>query len=275
MWTSTGGDPGERHGPEASPLAGCRFLVLRVLLTGCHLYLSGGRVRLDISRHEFLSALHLTLKPKVYLEIGVQYGSSLVLAEACDVAYGIDPEPLLIWAPNNQLPNQRVHAMTSDAFFEGSYLTEPIDLAFIDGSHLFEDAMRDFVNVLKRMRPGGVIVFDDVLPYNQEIANRKQPPGDWTGDVWKCFYALQTMYSRGYINSLPLLVDTWPTGTMVLLDVEPRLSLPPEYSNKEHMLRWYPDGSSVPLQILNRSVAVHPDRILEQLNEQLAKKHVL
>ena len=219
-----------------------------------------------VSRHEFLAALHAALKPKIYLEIGVQYGSSLVLAEAADVAYGIDPEPLLLMTPMNQLPNQRVHTMTSDQFFEEQYLTEPIDLAFIDGSHLFEDAMCDFVNVQKRMRPGGAIVFDDVLPYNEAIASRVQPPGDWTGDVWKCYFMLDQMYESGLIPSRPILVDTWPTGTMVMLNVEPTLALPGRFSSKDDLREWFTMDLPVPTLILDRTTAVHPDQVLEQIH---------
>jgi len=218
-----------------------------------------------ISRHEFLAALHKVLQPKVYLEIGVQYGSSLVLAEAAQVAYGIDPEPLLFAAPQNQLPNQRVHTMTSDEFFANGHLTEPIDLAFIDGSHLVEDTVVDYVNVQKHMRPGGVIVFDDVLPYNEAIAAREQPPGDWTGDVWKCYFILGEMYAAHLINPKPILVDTWPTGTMVLLNVEPTLSLGPRYSDKKYIREFFEEAGPVPGTILNRTDAVHPDHVLEKL----------
>ena len=216
-----------------------------------------------VSRHEFLAALHRALKPRIYLEIGVQFGQSLVLAEAAEVAYGIDPEPLLFGAPQNQLPNQRVHAMTSDQFFAEQYLTEPIDLAFIDGSHLMEDATCDFVNVQRRMRPGGVIVFDDVLPYSNEIAAREQPPGDWTGDVWKCYFLLTEMYESALIASKPILVDTWPTGTMVLLNVEPALSLPGRFLNKEDLRQTFEEAGPVPTMILHRTNAVHPNEILE------------
>lgn len=221
---------------------------------------------MDITRHQFLAALHRVLKPKVYLEIGVQYGSSLILAEAAEIAYGIDPVPLLFGAPQNQLPNQRIHQMTSDEFFGQRYLTEPIDLAFIDGSHLVEDAMCDYVNVQRHMRPGGVIVFDDVLPYNAAIAARTMPPGgDWTGDVWKCYFILEHMWSTARITSRPYLVNTWPTGTMVLLDVEPTLSMPSTYSNKDDMRRWFREDELPPAFILERRMALHPDQVLEKL----------
>lgn len=211
-----------------------------------------------MTRHELLFALHQRLKPKVYLEIGIQFGSSLVLAEHAEMAVGVDPDPLIGMSPN-QRPNQRVFSMTSDDFFEKrAFVLPPVDLAFIDGMHLVEYALRDFVNVQKFMRPGGVIVFDDVLPYNSPIAERVQPPGgDWTGDVWKLYYILTELY-----RIEPLPVDTWPTGTMVLLNVDPRPSL--EYPPDLYMAEWIED-CSVPGPVLNRTIAVQPDEILEGL----------
>jgi hypothetical protein len=224
-----------------------------------------------VSRHEFLAMLHKELEPRIYLEIGVQYGSSLVLAEKAEVAYGIDPNPLLFAAPMNQLPNQRVHAMTSDQFFEGMYLTEPIDLAFIDGSHLVEDTFVDWLHVQKRMRPGGVIVFDDVLPYNETIAVREMPPGgDWTGDVWKCFYIIRELYASYNWGTGPILVDTWPTGTMVLLNVEPKLHLPDKLFDKNYARIFFEDAGPIPGEILLRATAVTPYEILETIRERVA-----
>ena len=226
-----------------------------------------------VSRHEFLASLHEVLKPVTYLEIGVQYGSSLVLAEKATVAIGVDPQPLISMAPQNWLPNQSVHPITSDEFFEWlswsktnpmAYTVPPIDLAFIDGSHLFEDAMCDYVNVQKHMRPGGTIVFDDMLPYNEAIAAREQPPGDWTGDVWRCFFVLMHMFESGLTNTKPILVDTWPTGTMVLLNVEPSLSIPGTFTSKQDLREMY-DMDHVPASILNRTDAVHPDMVLDKI----------
>lgn len=228
---------------------------------------------MGVTRHQFLAALHELLQPKVYLEIGVQYGSSLVLAEKAEVAIGIDPDPLIFAAPQNWLPNQVTFSMTSEQFFSQPFppLVQGldfglIDLAFIDGSHLVEDVMLDFSHVQRHMRPGGVIVFDDVLPYNQAIATREQPPGDWTGDVWKTVAILNYMYECGYVKHRPLLVDTWPTGTMVMLDVEPSLSLPAKFSSREDMRDWFPLDEPVPDFILDRSTALHPDEILERLS---------
>jgi hypothetical protein len=174
------------------------------------------------------------------------------------VAIGVDPVPLVSLSSNHR-PNQSIFAMTSDDFFEKrAFVLPPVDLAFIDGMHLVEYALRDFVNVQKFMRPGSVIVFDDVLPYNSPIAERIEPPGgDWTGDVWKLYYILTELYRLE-----PLPVDTWPTGTMVLLNVDPRPSL--EYPPDSYMAEWIEDAA-VRGEVLNRTIAVPPNEILEKL----------
>lgn len=211
-----------------------------------------------VSRYDFLASLNKVLRPKVYLEIGVQYGASLVQAEAADVAYGVDPEPLIDFTPHKR-PNQQLFQMTSDEFFEKrAFVLPPVDLAFIDGMHLVEFALRDYLNVQKHMAPGGVIVFDDVLPYKNAIAGRVQPPGDWTGDVWKLYYILR----EGMYGQDPILVNTFPTGAMVLLDVEPSLHM--EIPEGEWLSEWM-EEMVVPDAILERKKAVQPSEILEKL----------
>jgi len=197
-----------------------------------------------LNRYEFLTELHRIVKPKVYLETGVQYGASLDLAHAAEVAIGIDPNPLT--APHG---NQVIMSMTSDQYFMSfkELVAEPIDMAFIDGMHLHEYALRDFKNIERHARTSSVVVFDDMLPYNQAIAAREQPPGDWTGDVWKAYYVL-TM-NRPDLNVL--LVDTLPTGTMVVTDLDP--------DNWEALVTGFLEGAdTVPDEIINRTSAVDP-----------------
>ena len=96
--------------------------------------------------HEFLRELHTILKPRTYLEVGVQYGTSLALAEKSAVAYGVDPNPL-IWGSNHHRDNQEIFAVESDDFFAQMTPHIPaIDFGFIDGLHLFD---RDGDNVLR------------------------------------------------------------------------------------------------------------------------------
>jgi GT2 family glycosyltransferase/predicted O-methyltransferase YrrM len=167
------------------------------------------------TRHEFLDQLHELVKPKQYLEIGVQYGISLRLARPGTVAIGIDPDPRTA-AP----PNGWIFPVTSDAFFADvpvNVLAHPIDFAFIDGMHLVEYALRDFINCEERSHPYGVIALDDVLPYSPDIAHREPLPGDWAGDVWKLWPILAEYRPELKIT----MVDVEPTGLMIVQGLDP------------------------------------------------------
>lgn len=180
-------------------------------------------------RHDFLHELHKLLRPTTYLEIGVQTGRSLAQAVPPTKAIAVDPEPQIsvpIAVPYALYP------MTSDEYFhvdEATGITPsahgPIDLAFIDGMHLVEYALRDFMGVERLARPDGrtVVVFDDVLPYSVDIAGRMPLPGDWAGDVWKVMNVLGLARPPGgYRNDLALiLVDVAPTGALVVLGLNP------------------------------------------------------
>src|SRR4026207_1370480 len=137
----------------------------------------------DIStRHGFLAELHRMLKPKVYLEIGVQAGISLSLAQPPTRAIGVDPEPVV---SVHISADHEIYHLTSDDYFDSiaGEVDFAVDLGFIDGMHLAEFALRDFLNMEQVSAPTGVIAFDDVLPRNQFEASRTMCGGDWTGDV--------------------------------------------------------------------------------------------
>lgn len=167
-----------------------------------------------MNHYEFLQRLHTELKPRGYLEIGVQTGASLRLA-SCS-AIGIDPAHD---AGGVLGPKAQVFHMTSDEFFaRGDRFGLDVDLVYIDGMHLYEYALRDFLNVCHWANERTVIVFDDTHPYSQEIATREQTTVDWTGDVWK---------TMDIIRQSPLQVAKWmevdvqPTGAFIVWDIDP------------------------------------------------------
>ncbi|HET6606129.1 MAG TPA: class I SAM-dependent methyltransferase, partial [Rhodopila sp.] len=98
---------------------------------------------------EFLWRLHRQRQVGRYLEIGTQRGVSLGCAAGRAIA--IDPHFLLDKATWAARPDTHLFEMTSDDFFAAhdphSVLGGPIDLAFIDGMHLSEFVLRDFINV--------------------------------------------------------------------------------------------------------------------------------
>jgi len=100
---------------------------------------------------QVLQTLHDALQPSLYLEIGVRRGRSLALARG--PAIGVDPAPELAEA----LPEStRLFQVASDDFFRDLAAQEmkvSPDLVFIDGMHLFEYALRDFMHVERRATP--------------------------------------------------------------------------------------------------------------------------
>jgi hypothetical protein len=211
-----------------------------------------------MTRHEFLKTLHDQLAPRTYLETGIHKGESLTLSRTASV--GIDPEFAIqreVFAP--------VHLArtTSDEFFarRGPLAQLPIDiidLAFIDGMHLSEYALRDYLAVERFTTPASVIVFDDMLPRSVIEANRHRKTGAWTGDVYKAVQAL-----RDFCPELVVLeLDTAPTGlVMVLAPDASRGGVLPQYDE------WLdvaisPDPQPVPDEVLTRSRALDPRRVL-------------
>jgi hypothetical protein len=218
-----------------------------------------------MSRHQFLARLHEALAPvEIYLEVGVQTGASLALAEEAGVAYGVDPTPDV--HGHNVRPNQRVIVETSDAWLGCKTCERPtVDLGLIDGSHLMEDALRDFIYIERHSRPTTVVMFGGVLPYSQDNAWRHQPPGDgnWTGDVFKLMTVLVS--HRPDLNQH--LVDVSPAGALVVTGLDSR-NVVLEKRYDDIAAEWLP-RHHVPDAILAREGAQQPDDVLATITADL------
>ena len=145
-----------------------------------------------ISYIDVLQELHSSLNPQKYIEIGVRHGASLLKSDAA-VSIGIDPAPEL---SRKLRANEQIYATTSDKYFrecDQSNIddsTKNFDLAFIDGMHLAEYALRDFINLEARSHSKSVIVIDDILPPTYESGFRRRQTNVWVGDVWKTLKTL-------------------------------------------------------------------------------------
>ena len=166
-----------------------------------------GRGKLD--KYETLRTIHQSIAPAVYLEIGVQKGFSLDLAQC--TAIGVDPFPRTV-----AKSNQTIHAITSDSFFSRDIKFKP-DLVFIDGLHLFEQTLMDFINCERICHTGSVIVMDDIFPAHPSQALRKRRTHKWAGDVWKVYEILKEY--RPDLVLQPL--DVNPTGLLMISDLDP------------------------------------------------------
>lgn len=148
--------------------------------------------------HKVLSEIEARTRPEWYLEIGSRSGTSISHRTCNFVA--VDPEFAVTAPVFNRSRQMHFFQMTSDDFFSGNYLAKlgiRPDLAFIDGMHLFEFALRDFMNAEAAMERDGVICLHDICPYDHAMSARDpasgDSPGAWTGDVWKVVAILRDL----------------------------------------------------------------------------------
>lgn len=201
---------------------------------------------------EVLAALHDALRPGLYLEIGVRHGRSLALAKG--PAVGVDPAPE-VGVP---LPETtRVVRQTSDDFFAAdeikTLLPGAVDFAFIDGMHLFENVLRDFMNIERHASAQTLVVVDDVLPSHPAQAERDRRTKVWTGDVWKIARCLQQYRPDLFLLSL----DTAPTGLLLIAGLDPKNKALVENYNPI-CRRAIDDVAPVPPDVLARQAARAP-----------------
>ena len=201
----------------------------------------------DCHKHDVLEYFHHFLKPEFYFEIGVDEGLSL--ARSTGKALGVDARPKLITLPEQA----KVLGMSSDAFFRNEaqyYFTTSPELAFIDGMHLFEFALRDFINFERYAGPYTLVVIDDIYPCHPVQAERRRRSGAWTGDVWKLLPVLQryrpdltVVPLRSFTTGL-LLITGLDSGNTVLQqhyqdileEFQPELPVPKEILERKHSL---------------------------------------
>jgi len=177
----------------------------------------------------FLERLHKGREKTRYFEIGTQDGMSLRLAAG--PAAAVDPAFALDKAAWRAKPGFSLFETTSDDFFAyydpRDALGGPIDVAFIDGMHLAEFVLRDFVNVERYCAADGVIILHDVLPQNFEMTERERRPGqrrdkalaaNWTGDVWRVLPLL----ARERPDLEIKIFDCPPTGLAVISRLDPQ-----------------------------------------------------
>lgn len=164
-----------------------------------------------LDHYQLLRQAHIQLAPRYYLEIGVAQGRSLALAASGCSVIGIDPESgrkdLLLYQAPEVTP--RLFMTTSDQFFDQGQLEQtwgevPFDMAFIDGLHLFEQVLRDFINLEQRSHENSVIFIHDSLPINIAGAERERTTMVWTGDVWKVLACLKAIRPDLEIVNFPV-----------------------------------------------------------------------
>jgi predicted O-methyltransferase YrrM len=212
-----------------------------------------------MTRHELLQGLHEKIRPRTYLEIGTETGRSMGLSRCRSI--GVDPS----FKIDNPIhcDVQLIKATSDDFFARDQPLAHfegvPVDLAFIDGMHLSDFALRDFISIEPFMADTGVVVLDDVLPRNGLEAARDRKTGPWTGDVYKVVEILR----RRRPDLVVALVNTAPTGTAVVIGIDQASTiLKDAYAEEEpYLLR--PDPQTPPHEYMDRSITIEPNVLLE------------
>ena len=180
----------------------------------------------------FMHLLHGATLFDWYLEVGCKMGDSFAPVRGKTIA--VDPffraerniigtKPALP-VSCSMLFRAALHVFqtTSDDFFASGYLQRNgirLSVSFLDGMHLFEYLLRDFMNTEAASDPKGVIMMHDVVPYDLGMTTRDLSaiPAAWTGDVWKLLPILQR-----YRPDLTLtMLDLRPTGMLCVSGLAP------------------------------------------------------
>ena len=177
---------------------------------------------------KFMTFVMQTLQSQSYFEIGTAAGKSLASVTCKSVA--VDPNFRL---NTNVVGGKSVcmfFQMPSDRFFEvyslSKLLDGPVDVAFLDGLHLFEYLLRDFMNTEKYSRKNTIIFLHDCLPFNMDMTRRHfhvpgVKGGAWTGDVWKIVPILKKYRPDLSIHAM----DCSPTGLVMITGLSPGSSV--------------------------------------------------
>ncbi|RGP35357.1 class I SAM-dependent methyltransferase [Pseudotabrizicola alkalilacus] len=170
----------------------------------------------------FMAGLHREVLFDWYIEVGCRTGR--IFANARGKTIAVDPffraEANIIGSK----PALHVFQQTSDDFFASEFLKAmkvKLSFSFLDGMHLFEFLLRDFMATEKASDPKGVIALHDCCPFSHEMTTRDLsaiPKQAWTGDVWKLIPILME-----YRPDLRIIVlDAAPTGVVLISGLDPK-----------------------------------------------------
>ncbi|MBV9407621.1 MAG: class I SAM-dependent methyltransferase [Candidatus Eremiobacteraeota bacterium] len=167
----------------------------------------------------WLERIYATLRPATIVEIGVFEGASLARIRPPTIAIGIDPTPRVMYP---LAAETHLFAETSDAFFANERARallgdRPLSVGFIDGLHVFEQALRDFIGLEALCGPNSVIMLHDTVPFDEVTQMRERYTTFHTGDVWKVILCLKHYRPDLTIST----IATWPSGLTIVTGLDP------------------------------------------------------
>lgn len=216
----------------------------------------------------FLRALHENVY-EGYFEIGTRYGDSLAFSQSPSIA--IDP---FFQLNKNPIGNKDFCLMfqeTSDSFFKNSWSNLSgfkCQLAFIDGMHLFEYALKDLINLAKISSKTALFLLHDPIPWTFRMATRdyNSVRGEsWTGDVWKLVHILIDAGMKANIS----LLTSAPSGLLAVLNPDKK-SIATLEKNYDRICEQWRDvelNEDTLLKFYETGVFVKPEVYLKTLEE--------
>jgi hypothetical protein len=171
--------------------------------------------------YTFLRQVHDRLLFDWYMEIGCRSGESFAPVRSKTIA--VDPFFRAEINIIGRKPALHVFQATSDDFFAEGFLARNgirLGLSFLDGMHLYEYLLRDFMHTEAASDPNGVILMHDCVPYDHGMTTRdlnNLPKGAWTGDVWKLIPILQ----RWRPDLTLTVLDCRPTALVAVSNLSP------------------------------------------------------
>ncbi len=171
----------------------------------------------------WVERFYTLLAPRSVIEIGVFEGATLSRARPPTLAIGIDPEPAVLFPLKAET---HVFPETSDVFFahrrpDALLGGHPLGIGFIDGLHLYEQALKDFIHLEAYCGPHSVILLHDTVPLDEATQSRARDTQFHTGDVWKTVLCL-----KQYRQDLDIFTITTPwSGLTVVTGLDPTSSI--------------------------------------------------
>lgn len=129
--------------------------------------------KLTLNHIEFIEYFVRLIKPKNFLELGVQFAECTI--KLIDLIpnkyYGVDINS------NNNIEyiiknkfNFEFYKLTTNDFFDylkTNNINLMLDMAFIDACHTHEATYKDFLNIKEHINDDGIIFFHDTYPVSE------------------------------------------------------------------------------------------------------------